>query len=77
MDTQLFLNWVLGAASAVLGWFSRELWTAVKELKTDLAKLREELPKEYLMKDDFMQFRTELFNALQRIEAKIDNKQDK
>lgn len=77
MDTQLFLNWILGAISAVLGWFSRELWSAVKELKTDLAKLREELPKEYLMKDDFLQFKSELFGALTRIESKLDGKQDK
>jgi antirestriction protein len=31
------------------------LWTASQELKADLAKLREELPKEYVSKDDYRQ----------------------
>lgn len=49
---QEFLNWIFAGASGVLGWFSREMWSAVKELKGDLAKLREELPKEYVSKID-------------------------
>ena len=53
METQQFLNIVLGTAMTVIGWFARELWAAVKELKTDLAKLREDLPKEYVLRDDY------------------------
>jgi hypothetical protein len=44
---QDLLNLIGGIGLTVLGWFGRELWSAVKELKTDLAKLREELPKTY------------------------------
>jgi antirestriction protein len=40
---------------SVFGWVLRMLWTASQELKTDLAKLREELPKEYVSKDDYRQ----------------------
>lgn len=55
MSSQALLNIAFSAAGLILGWFLRELWTAVKELKADLAKLREELPKEYISKDDYRQ----------------------
>ena len=32
--------------SSVFGWIMRMLWTASQELKSDLAKLREELPND-------------------------------
>jgi cell division protein FtsB len=67
----------LGIASATIGWFARELWTAVKDLKTDLAKLREELPKTYVTRDDFREDMRELKDMLGKIFDKLDAKQDK
>lgn len=69
----------VGAACimAVIGWFARQLWYAVDGLKMDVAKLREELPKTYVAKDDFTDFRRDLMTILARIETKIDAKQDK
>ena len=52
MEYQSLLNAGLVLISSVTGWFARELWTAGKELKIDLAKLREDLPKEYISKVD-------------------------
>lgn len=77
MDTQQLINAILGASSAALGWFARELWSAVKELKADLAKLRESIPKEYIRREDFADFKRELMTVLERIENKLDKKQDK
>ena len=74
---QTIINGILGAVSAVLGWFARELWSAVKDLKADLAKLREELPTNYVRKDDFADFKRDLMSVLERIEHKLDKKQDK
>lgn len=74
---QNIINWVLAAVSSVLGWFARELWTAVQELKSDLAQLREKLPTEYVRKDDFFEFKRELMQVLERIEHKLDSKEDK
>ena len=74
---QSIINWALSGISLVLGWFARELWSAVKELKADLAKLREELPTHYVRKDDFADFKRDLMNVLERIENKLDSKQDK
>lgn len=71
------LNLGLGVGTAILGWFARELWSAVKELKNDLAKLKEDLPIYYVRKDDFSEFKKDIMSILQRIEIKLDNKQDK
>lgn len=67
METQSLLNLLFSSAGLILGWFLRELWTAVKELKIDLAKLREELPKEYVAKDDYRQDVKELKDMIARL----------
>ena len=67
METQSLLNLLFSSAGLILGWFLRELWTAVKELKGDLAKLREELPKEYVAKDDYRQDVKELKDMIARL----------
>jgi len=77
MEFQTILNFALGSLSAVLGWFARELWAAVQALKDDLYKLREELAKDYMPKDEFQTFKSELFSMLRRIEDKLEKKEDK
>jgi uncharacterized UPF0160 family protein len=67
MDTQSLLNLLFSSAGLILGWFLRELWAAVKDLKMDLAKLREELPKEYVAKDDYRQDVKELKDMIARL----------
>ena len=77
MDLQTLLNIGLGLASSVTGWFARELWSAVKELKIDLAKLREDLPKEYIAKDDYREDIRELKKMIEKIFDKLDSKSDR
>jgi hypothetical protein len=77
MDFQSLMNFILPTTCAVLGWFCRELWSAVQDLKEDLAKLREELPSNYVSKGDFSDRWNEVLKALHRIENKLDNKADK
>ena len=76
-EYQLFINLALVTTSAVIGWFARELWTAVKELKADLAKLREELPKTYLAKDDYRDDMREVKEMLGKIFDELRTKADK
>lgn len=77
MDLQTLINVGAGTALAVMGWLARELWGAVKELRTDLSKLREELARDYITKDDFKDAVKELRDLLVRIENKLDLKADK
>jgi len=77
MDTQQLVNIVLSLSMSVMGWFAKELWDAVKDLKSDLAKLREDLPKTYVVKDDYRQDMNDIKVMLGKIFDKLDNKQDK
>ena len=76
MDQQT-LNLVMGTALTVLGWFARELWSAVKELKNDLSHLREQLPKTYVSRDDYKSDIRDIKNIVQRIFDKLEEKADK
>ena len=77
MDIQHIIDLGLGAIMAVMGWFARELWVAVKELKSDLSKLREQLPVTYVTKDDYREDMKEIKGLLNKISDKLDGKQDK
>ena len=57
--------------------FARELWTAVKELKSDLSKLREELPRTYVVRDDYKTDIREIKEMLTKLFDRLDNKADK
>lgn len=77
MDLQSLVNLILGAGLTAIGWLAKTLWNAVQELKTDLAKLREEIPKEYIPKNEFHEGIKELKALLIGISAKLDTKVDK
>ena len=77
LDFQTVINFGFSALMAVGGWFAREIWTAVKDVRTDVSKLREELPKTYITKDDFKDGITELKQILIAIDTKLDRKMDK
>jgi len=77
MEFQTILNIILGSLTGILGWFAREMYSAVQTLKDDLYKFREEVAKEYIPKNEFNLFKEELFQTLRRIEDKIEKKSDK
>jgi hypothetical protein len=77
MDNQHLINVILGLGLSVAGWFARELWAAVKELKSDLAKLREDLPRAYVSRDDYRDDIRDIKSMLAKIFDKLDGKVDK
>lgn len=77
IDFQALINTAAGLLAGVGGWFARELWRAVTDLRADVSKLREELPKTYITKDDFKDGITELKQMLIAIDTKLDRKADK
>lgn len=77
MDSQELINIGLGAILTVMGWFARELWTAVKDLKEDLNVLRIDVHKHYVSREDFRADIREIKELLSKIFDKLDDKQDK
>lgn len=77
MDLQSIINFAVGSALAVGGWFARRMWDAMDGLRDDVARLREELPKTYITRDDFKDGMSELKQLLIAIDNKLDRKADK
>ena len=74
MDTQSLINMAGGAALTALGWFAREVWGAVNELRRDLHQIEVDMPKEYVQKIDLDKRMTHIEDMFQRIYDKLDTK---
>lgn len=77
MSNMEIINVLLAIGMSVLGWLAREMWSSVRSLADDLVELKEQLSLNYVRRDDFRDFKNEVLHVLQRIEGKLDTKQDK
>ena len=77
INPQVIVNIIAGIIIGGFGWFGRQLWDAVHELRKDLHQLEVDLPKTYTPKDDFAAAMKEINAGLQRIYDKLDGKADK
>ena len=72
MDWQIIINIGAGSLLAVGGWFARQLWDAVQELKKDVSKLELHLAEKYVKKSDVETFRADMDKRFDRIESLFD-----
>ena len=77
MDMNLIINIVLGVCLSVGGWFVRQMWDAVQNLKEDIQKIEVDLPTNYVRKSDLDARLDKLELLLDRIFEKLDTKVDK
>ena len=84
MDFQLIINLVVGLTVGVGGWFARQLWDSVKELKDDLSGIRLHMSEHYVKKSEVEGFRLDMDKRFDRIEhlfdkmfERLDQKADK
>ena len=84
MDWQNLINIAGGAALAVAGWFARQLWDSVKELKADIADLSLHVSETYVKKSEMETLEAQMDKRFDRVEQmivklydKIDQKVDK
>jgi hypothetical protein len=77
METQNLINIVGGTVLSVLGWFARQLWDAVQDLKRDVKAIEVDLPTFYVRKEDLESRLDRLEAVLNRIFEKLDHKADK
>jgi chaperonin cofactor prefoldin len=77
MDDQGIINIIIGVVLSVLGWFARQLWDAVQDLKKDVKQIEVDLPTHYVRKEDLDVRLDRLEAALNRIFEKLDHKADK
>lgn len=84
MDFQELFNIAMGFIMAIFGWFLRISWESMvslqkqdRELADKVARIEVLVAGEYVKKDDFERVIERLFDKLDHIEIKIDNKADK
>jgi hypothetical protein len=77
MDWQIIINIGAGSLLAIGGWFARQLWDAVKELKRDINKLELHLSENYVKKSDVESFRIDMDKRFDRIEVILNKLFDK
>jgi hypothetical protein len=77
LDWQTVLNFSAGLIFAIISWFARELWVAVKDLRKDLHDIEVNLPSNYVRKDEFADALRDIKDMLNKINDKLDDKMDK
>ena len=77
MDWQALFDLAFTVILLLGGALGSVLWGAVRELRLDLAKLRDSMPETYMRRDDFRQHAERVESALHRIEAQLAGKADK
>lgn len=84
MDTQTAFNIVLSLVAFLGGWVLNSLRDSIKSLQKTDGELADKVQHieilvagSYVKRDDLKELSTALFNKLDKIELKLDNKQDK
>lgn len=74
---QSLINLAIGSILAVIGWFARQLWDAVQDMKKDIKAIEIDLPTHYVRKDELKERFDKLESMLHRIFERLDSKVDK
>jgi len=77
IDPQTMINLIGGVVLAGIGWFARQVWEAVKELRSDLHELEVNLPSHYVKRVDYAADLAEIKALLQKIFDRLEQKADK
>lgn len=73
MISQDLLNIGIAAGFAAVGWFARQIWSAVSELRRDLHEIEVNLPTSYVRRDEFSDALKEIKDISKQIFEKISS----
>jgi predicted negative regulator of RcsB-dependent stress response len=76
-EWQPVINLALGTIIAAIGWFARQVWDSVQNLKRDIKQIEVDLPTHYVRKDDLQESMKRIERMFERIFEKLDSKADK
>lgn len=77
MEWQTLINIGAGATLTVIGWFARELWDMVRELKSAIHKIEVDLPRYYVRKEDINARFDRIEMLLDKVYERLDQKADR
>ena len=62
---------------AALGWFAREIWDSLKELRKDTHQIEKDLRELYVRRDDLKEVRVEMTARFDKLESLIGSLYDR
>jgi hypothetical protein len=71
MDWQTVINIGFSGILAALGWFAREIWDSLKELRRDTHQIEKDLRELYVRRDDLKEVRIEMSARFDKLESLI------
>jgi hypothetical protein len=77
LDLHWLINGLLGLVLVGIGWFCRELWSAVQNLRLDLSALENRVSKDYVSYDRLRDVMQPVMEALHEIKDTLKSKADK
>ena len=77
MDWQTVINIGLSGVLAALGWFAREIWDSLKELRRDTHQIEKDLRELYVRRDDLKEVRIEMTARFDKLESLIGSLYDR
>lgn len=77
MSIQTVVDFLFSGFLVILGWLAKELWDMVKALKTDIISIKEDMPRSFVLKEDYRADIKDIKYMLTKIFDKFDSKADK
>jgi hypothetical protein len=77
MEWQTLINIGAGSLLAMLGWFARQIWDSVQDLKNDVKQIEIDLPTHYVKKDEINTRFDRMELLLDKIFEKLEQKADR
>jgi len=88
MDWQTVINISLGSMMGIVGWFAREIWETIKDLRREIRDLDQKMHQDFVRRDDFKDSMAEHKKDMQRgfdevkeligaVFKRLDQKQDR
>jgi hypothetical protein len=77
MEWQTIINIGAGSSLAMLGWFARQIWDSVQDLKNDVKQIEIDLPTHYVKKDEINTRFDRMELLLDKIFEKLEQKADR
>lgn len=84
MDMQTAFNLAIGVIAVIGGWWMRSIYDAIKELRDSESTLADRVQRievlvagQYVTRDELGKLTDAIFRKLDKIEMKLDTKQDR
>lgn len=77
MEIQQLALWALSVVTALLGWFARELYSAIQQLRKDLSALEVQISSDYVRYDRLQDAMKPIMDSLAEIKHTLAGKADK